>query len=67
METVLNGRDREKIHTHWEFSDGKTKIISEDRQILEHGLLVQLRCLYQGHNEGSLCGLQNLTTATADD
>lgn len=31
METVLNGRDKEEIHTHWEFSNGKNKMISDDR------------------------------------
>lgn len=31
METVLNGRDKEKIHAHWEFSTGKNKMISDDR------------------------------------
>lgn len=53
METVLNGRDKEKIHTHWEFSNGKTKIISNDKQIPDQRPLFQPRPLYPSRNEGS--------------
>lgn len=57
METALNGRDKEKIHTHWEFSNGKAKIISDDKQISDQRHLVQPRPLYPSRNEGSRRGL----------
>jgi len=31
METALNGRDKEKIHTDWEFSNGENKVFFDDK------------------------------------
>jgi len=56
METVLNGGDEEKIHTHWEFSNDKNKVISDDKQNPDQRLPVHPRPLYPSPNEGSCHG-----------
>lgn len=57
METVLNGRDKEKIHTHWEFCNGKNRLISDDKQIPDQSWLVRPGPLYPRHVEGSQCSV----------
>lgn len=57
METVLNGRHKEKTHTHWEFSNRKNKFISDDKQISDQTPLFEPRPLCPSHNEGSQHGL----------